>query len=69
MSLERFVKGTSERTAKFPLIRQALLTSRPSRCAQKAGFCAHFAPKFQLPRDRGRIDSVPFRFSDVSVEE
>ena len=42
----RFVTYVSGRSAKFTLIRLPLLTSHPSICAQRARFCAHFAPKF-----------------------
>jgi hypothetical protein len=56
MSPERFVKGESERTAKFMLIRLPLLTGHLS-------ICAHFAPKltavttvdFGLPVQGARV--------------
>ncbi len=36
-----------QKSAKFILIRRALLTGLPSICAQKAGFCAQIAPQFR----------------------
>ena len=44
----RSVTYVSGRSAKFPLIRLPLLTSIPGFAPNKARFCAHFAPKFQI---------------------
>jgi hypothetical protein len=34
------------------VIRLPLLTGHPAICAQKAGFCAHFAPNFLIDQRR-----------------